>query len=363
MVSIFLFPIYQIDTLTQDDVEKRALAKKSALFMNDTINLNFGRDTEDWLQDHFYQRATIVHLYNTINTWLEYKVSGKITNNKAFVGKDDWIFYKAEGSIANFQNAKLFSQDELIATEHAIKKRKEWLEQHGIAYYVFIPPDKNRVYPEYYPDGIFKVNDKGRAEQLHDFLKEKGDVKILYPYQELLAHKNEGLLYWKTDTHWNNYGGFIGYTALMNVITQDFPTITPLTQDDFILKQEPHVGGDLLSMLYPTQDATVKERYSKVLYPTLYSKREYDFKYLDTNDISRVRTLSPRKYKVIVFRDSFTDGFLPYLSQVFGDVEYIASHNMNAYEDYIIERKPDIVIFEMLERFIGTLEKNILPKE
>lgn len=360
---ILLFPLYEIDTLTQDTVEKRTLATKPLLFGEGGININFGKDTEQWLGDHFYQRATIIELYTALNTWLEQKATGKITNEKAFIGKDDWIFLKAENSVANFQNATLFSHDELIAIEHAIEARKKWLEQYGIAYYVFIAPDKNRVYPEYYPDGIFKVNNIGRVEQLQEFLDKREKVHILYPYQELLNHKNEGLLYWKTDTHWNEHGGFIGYTVLMNAINRDFPDITPLKKDDFTLKEEAHLEGDVLSVLYPVKKQDVLNRYRDVLYTRFTPKQEYDFIFIKNEGTSGIITSSPHKYKVLVFRDSFTIALLPYLSQTFGDVEYIWSHNMNAYADYIVEKKPDIVIFEMVERYTHSLAENILPKE
>ena len=365
MFLILLFPIYNIDNAKQDTIENRALAQVPSLFRDGILNVNFGRDTEQWLSDHFYQRVAIIGLYNKMNTWLEQKVTGKIENNKAFIGKDNWIFYKAEGSITNFQNANLFSPDELIAIDLAIEERKRWLEQHGISFYIFIAPDKNRIYSEYYPEGIFKLNDKGRVEQLEEFLNKKGrgGGTFIYPYKELIRAKSEGLLYWKTDTHWNEHGAFIGYTVLMDAIVQDFPDIIPLMRHDFVVKEEPFIGGDLLAMLYPTKDKKVNALYTDVLYSKFLPKKAYNFLYTNNEESSSIITTSPKKYNVLIFRDSFAGNLLPYISQTFGKVEYIWDHNMNAYKEKMINDKPDIVIFEMVERYAHILQKSILPKE
>ena len=52
---ILLFPIKKIDNREIDTKENRKLNKKSQLFLDNKINLNFGKETEDWLSDHFYK--------------------------------------------------------------------------------------------------------------------------------------------------------------------------------------------------------------------------------------------------------------------------------------------------------------------
>ena len=54
---------------------------------------------------------------------------------------------------------------------------------------------------------------------------------------------------------------------------------------------------------------------------------------------------------------------VPYISQTFGKVNYVWSHNLNEYEDLINEYQPDIVIYESVERYIEELKNNFNLKE
>ena len=54
---------------------------------------------------------------------------------------------------------------------------------------------------------------------------------------------------------------------------------------------------------------------------------------------------------------------IPYISQTFGEVNYVWSHNLNEYETLINDYKPDIVIYESVERYIEELKKDFNLKE
>ncbi|MGL5703371.1 MAG: hypothetical protein ACRCW5_09660, partial [Cetobacterium sp.] len=82
------------------------------------------------------------------------------------------------------------------------------------------------------------------------------------------------------------------------------------------------------------------------------------FIYVKNEGTKGVITKSNKPLKVLVFRDSFTSAMIPYISETFGEVEYIWSHSVNAHQQKIKEYKPDIVIHEMVERYIGVLENN-----
>ena len=97
------------------------------------------------------------------------------------------------------------------------------------------------------------------------------------------------------------------------------------------------------------------KKYENVYYMVPHLKVR-KFVYEKNEGVKGVITKSEKKYKVLVFRDSFTEAMLPYLSETFGEVEYIWNHNFNSYQDKIREYKPDIVIHEMVERYIDVLK-------
>ena len=101
------------------------------------------------------------------------------------------------------------------------------------------------------------------------------------------------------------------------------------------------------------------EKYKNVLYKTVSLKKEnFDYVKNDGKDgRNGIITKSNKKYKVLIFRDSFTISMIPYISQTFGEVNYIWSHDLNEYEKVINDYKPDIVIYESVERYIENLKK------
>lgn len=345
-IIILLFPSIKIDDKINDFRENRKLQEKSKLIKDGRLNLNFGKETEQWLNDHFHKRRQIIKIYEKINK----KLIGRVENNSAFMGKDKWLFYKGDNSIINFQNINLYSEKELEKIEKNLKLRKEWLNNQGIKYYIFIAPDKNKIYGEYYPSYIQKINQYGRAQQLKDFLKSK-EIEIVYPIAELLEKKKEGLLYYKTDTHWNSYGAFIGYQELMKKIKKDFSNITILDMKNCMLTEKNYNGGDLAGMLNVDLKLYQDIMYKEFIY-------DYTYKYLKNEGRNGVIVKSKKSLKVLMFRDSFTSAMEPYISESFGDVEYIWDHNFNNYQNKIITEKPDIVIHEIVERYIDVLKIN-----
>ncbi len=66
-------------------------------------------------------------------------------------------------------------------------------------------------------------------------------------------------------------------------------------------------------------------------------------------------TKSSKPLKVLVLGDSFSAIMVPYISDTFGEVEYIYTYDFNEFKEKIITEKPDIVIQQMLELHIMRL--------
>ncbi|MGL5982474.1 MAG: alginate O-acetyltransferase AlgX-related protein, partial [Cetobacterium sp.] len=344
---IIAFPIIKIDRESIDKIENRNLASKSKLFKNKSLNINFGKETESWLNDHFYKRRKIISLYEKFNK----RIIGRIENDKALIGEKDWIFYKGDNSIQNFQNINLFTKEQLVNIQNNLENRQNWLNNKGIKYYTFVAPDKNKIYGDFYPNYINKVYEDGKGMQLKNYLLDK-TTKIIYPYKELQNKKKNGLLYWKVDTHWNQHGAYIGYLELMKEIKKDFPQLYILEEKDFEISEGVYPGGDLLNMIGIKNTPYLKVKYKE------FKIKNSDFTYVKNEGTNGVITKSTKPLKVLIFRDSFTSAMTPYISETFGEVEYIWSHSINSYQEKIKEYNPDIVIHEMVERYIGVLENN-----
>lgn len=340
----------KINKAKTSPTENRTLATSAKLFNNKKLNTKFGTDFETWLGDRFRYREKLLNHYVKLNALL----LGRIENNKAFLGSDGWLFYKAEHSINNFQNKNLFTDSQLEKIKANIITRKELLEKQGIHYYILIAPDKNRIYGEHYYPEIKKVAPKGRAEELISFLSDN-DLNIVYPLTKMLDAKSDGTIYYRLDTHWNNYGAFVGYSELMNEIKADHPNFKALTLSDFNIKTRPEKGGDLLNMLN-VPVAKLKMKNNSIL--QLHPQTPYNYKYIKNKGRKGVKTRndSPlNNLRVFVLRDSFTTAMEPYISETFQESEFVWTHNFNSQYENILKYKPDIVIHEMVERYAHTL--------
>ncbi len=359
---IFIFPVLKIDNEKMDKIEYRVLAKSPKLMQNKELNLNYGKEVEDWLNDHFYKRKKFLKFYQEINKF----ITGNVKNEKAVSGKENWLFFNYDESVKNFQNINLFSQEELQGIRENLLERKKFLDKYEIKYYIFLSPDKNKVYEEYYINGIFQINESGRIKQLQDFLKED-NITIIYPDNELKNGKQSGMVYWKNDSHWNFYGAFIGYEALMRAIQKDFLNIESKILEDYQVNQKTFPDGDLQRMMSLDEKYYLYDNY-KILTPQLgykfiFSEIDNIKKEIDPNkDFNFYKlitkhfiTKSSKPLKVLVLGDSFSAIMVPYISDTFGEVEYIYTYDFNEFKEKIITEKPDIVIQQMLELHIMRL--------
>ncbi len=346
-VFLLIFPLTKISSEQISSVENRRLNAFPSFIVNDIFNYDYGKQFEGWLNDHFRGRDKVLKYNSQIEAFL----AGRIENEQAFEGKNNWLFYKGDNSIANFQNLNNFSDDELRNIKERLEAKRDYCATIGAKYYVFIAPDKNKIYGEYYPAHYHQANEIGRGEQLYKYLKINSDLNIIYPLHELLVAKNKQEIYYKNDTHWNTVGAFVGYQELIKVIRKDYPELKPFNEDDFIITEKA-VGGDLQNMLnlkerkYTTAVLNFKKRVN-------YSQKEEKAK-TELVDAGRSYVITDNimaKYNVIVFRDSFCSALQPLLSQQFGHVEYLWTRNFFGHRKLLKSKKPDIVIDETVERY------------
>jgi hypothetical protein len=86
-----------------------------------------------------------------------------------------------------------------------------------------------------------------------------GGATVLDLSDVMMKHKNDEYKIWhKTDSHWTEYGAYIGYVELMNYISQKFPDAAPRPRSDFeFYNQETNIGD--IWMRLEIENADLKE--------------------------------------------------------------------------------------------------------
>lgn len=304
--------------------ENRNYHKAPALFIDGRLNRDFGTGFEKYFSDRIVGRKDFININFAIR-----RLNSRQTSEKALAGKDNWLFYKYDNSIANFKNESVFTADEKQAILSYIKT----LLSRNKNLYVFIAPDKNKIYGEFFPDTVQKVrpDEQSRTYDMIRLIRSETGVPVIYPYAELREAKKAGaLLYYKHDTHWNPLGGYYGFRALVREMnkTRPFPV---LQTDDKDLVADDYVVSDL-ARLFPGFKAE----------PVAYKKLK-DFKALPAKDLS-----------VFVLTDSFYTAMIEYFAKSFKSVETHPYKKIKTLDWEKLE-KADIVVLEVVERFLWRL--------
>jgi hypothetical protein len=158
-------------------------------------------------------------------------------------------------------------------------------------------------------------------------------------------------LYFETDTHWNAAGAYRAFEMLFDSIKKKFPqTAFPVIEFTTEISYEPY--GDIPGMSGFTS-------YGKCTIPDIHPvngwESFYQYGKKEGNGVSGIitRNNSPTLPKAIIYRDSFFSSLEPFTSCIFSSAEYHGRWLTESEKDYILENKPDLIIWEMVERYLG----------
>lgn len=322
--------------------ENRALARFPVCGSGVSGVQHFIAGLENYYNDHFGFRQRLIYWGEQWRlSWFNESPSGDV-----MVGQNGWLYYQAGQSVADMRRTTSFTIPELEAWRKLLENRRYWLAKRGIHYVFVVPPDKHNVYPEYLPNWIKPVGKQTRLDQFMDYMKTRSTVPVLDLRQPLLQAKRNGVIYFQTDTHWNEQGGFIGYQELINTLSTQMPEIKPLplTAFDTAINSQP--GGNLASMM--AQEKSITEKYGV----TFSARRPLQQPSLHKNagGTATLSTTNPNATgKALVFRDSFSEAWAPFIGYHFNEVIYRWQYK---WDPSLIEKeKPNVVIDELLEHY------------
>jgi alginate O-acetyltransferase complex protein AlgJ len=313
---------------------------------------DFFKKYKGYFDDHFGFRETLVDIRSHIMA-LGFGISPL---TKVIFGKNQWLFYDG-GTKSNVINKYYlgvdpFTPEQLSQMAAKLTAYQQWLAQRHIRYYLVIPPDKETIYPEYLPGYLQHPLNESRLDQFIQYLRSHTSISVIDLRPTLLAHKKSGILYLKTDTHWNPVGAFYGYRKIMETIHQQFPQTPLLTFKDFTRGTEAF-SGDLARMIdlpniyqehYPSLSLT--HPCGRIIALPAYAKPD---------ELPALKPFAsvcnnPHLPKAVILRDSFTIAMIPELGEDFRRIVFNWSYK---FPYQMIEKEhPDLVIQEILERQI-----------
>lgn len=331
--------------------EKRALAEFPKFSFKPAAWRDYFAGLEKYYNDHFGFRKMLLRWEHK---WKR-SLFSESSVTEAMIGRDGWLYLARGGMVDNMLGNLSYSDAQLAAWKQVFQTRRDWCAARGIAYQLVIAPEKHSVYPEHLPTWIPAEPKSDQISQLVAYLKTNSTVPVLDLREPLRQAKTNMLTFHRTDTHWNDYGAFIGYEALLMALAQQRPELKPLPLDAFEIRHSPQPGGDLAVML--AQEHSLVETDHITLTPkpprgiikakadsTLSVKTQKK-----ENDPAILVSENPAANgTVVMFRDSFTIALQPFLAQHFHRILYVWQHDWNV--PFIEAQQPDIVIDEIVER-------------
>ncbi len=348
IIGLFL-PLVLTHNRKESVTEKRKLAEFPELKWDQQVILKFPSQFESFFNDHFGLRDQLTQVYSLYSIILK-----NSSNPKVLIGLDDWLFYvnPAEGnSLEDYRRNDPFTPEELRSWKVGLEAKHKWLKQQGIPYLFVVVPDKYSIYPEYMPEHIRQVGKQTRLDQLIDYMRDS-EVPVLDLRPALLAAKQQGQLFYKTDTHWNDFGAAIAQREIIRTIQKNYPNLTPINYawQDFGLRE--YKSGDIANMLNISY--FLKEMVPELLKPLPICHKQivetHPEDQMKATFFTDCRIDAPR---VLIFRDSFFIALQPYISPYFAKTVYVWEWpDIKLLEKYRQYNHPNIVIEARVERHL-----------
>jgi hypothetical protein len=275
--------------------------------------------------------------------------------------EDGWLFCgdTYSDNLSESLHYVNFNPLQIDTLKQDLKEKKEWSRQNNIDYYLAIAPNKESVYSDLIP--LKKLEKQSKMEQLEQICS---DNEIGYiNLGKNFPQKSSQILYHKTDTHWNEYGGYFGYTSILESLNLNSKTnFSPISSTNYEIINSDEIIGDLNEIRGREKNeplVAMKAKNYKELATSAPKKLSVPEGY-PNNPISYERRYTSHKkpLKIIVFCDSFGGYFVKFLKEHFNETVFIWSHEFN--KELILKEKPDIIIQEFVERHVDfILQPNI----
>lgn len=307
---------------------------------------------ERYYNDNFGFRDFLIKLSNS----LKFHLFGVSSTEQVLIGKDGWLFLTAGTNLDSKPRRRSLTQNTLQRKAASFQKKSDTLAALGIKYLLVIAPDKNSIYPEYYPAHL-KPPSTGKYEQFLKYMREHTTVALSDIKPRLLSAKTEGELYFRGDSHWNDLGAFFGYLAITEELKRLFPNIKPSALEEFKLYERPGAYAlvRMLGIFKPQQfpSTYVKRKVPDLWYNLARKQRSRHAPFVVRRNFpiqDHFPPVSELIPKGIVYRDSFFARLASFVSYNFAELHMYSTQYYKFDLELIKKEQPSIVIEEIVER-------------
>ena len=348
-LSVFLFFLYAPTILffffkdnSSINNENRNLSSKPELSFKNI--LNYPKQYDDYYNDNLPFRNNIINNLRNLH-FILFKES---IDDRVVIGKNEknetWLFYDSiidHDDLSCIDGRREVDNDLIDELSNKMKEQTKKLKDKGIDLYYIVGPNKSTIYSNYLPKSIVVKDDY--FSKVNDILKNK-DVNNLYYSIDLLKDSSkEYETYYRTDTHWNQYGSYIYLKEILKEIYND----DVLKYDKLDSKFINSFGKDLhnfLGVSFSIKDNDINIKYEN-------DKIEEE---KINDDLGNYTIYQNDEYvkdeTVLLIGDSFTEGIVKHIVQIYKNVIWIHTNNMSYSEEVLDKYDISKIFYVVVER-------------
>jgi alginate O-acetyltransferase complex protein AlgJ len=315
------------------------------------LAFSYSQDYEQF-ETNFFQKKFLIETFNHLRIKMGDRVFPRV-----LIEKNGWLEFTAGSGMDDFQHTISFSDNALQHIADEIKSCNEYAQKHNISFLIVVAPNKVSIYPDQLPEQIQPLSGQTRLDQLNKYLRAQNIPEILDLRPALRMARQQHDVYYKTDTHWNSYGAYIAYQEIISKLAQNYPGLRAYSAQSFRFHETTPKLHDLANIIeakFITEPDFVPER------------QDLDFvqrmELSDTYGYNRIAWIPEKQAPtLLLFHDSFG-----YLLRDFLELHFSTTYSFHrASAFYSLNSKnleqfhPDILLFEVVERDLGELSKDL----
>lgn len=290
------------------------------------------------LDDLVIKRPGAEHIIGSSSRWYE--------------GKEGWLFLgnSIDNTVAKLKLAAPPDPEDVDGIVRLFANLAEAAERTGTPVALLVGSNKSTMYPEFLPDEV-EPSDTRYVSYFTEPLAEIANLVVVDPLEDMLRAKEEaGLLYYRTDTHWNYKGAFLAFSSLAERMGWPVPEVSFAAGAPY--------PGDLITMsqrddfpVAPGDNWQIEWARDPELEVTPLPEQPRS-SFVRAQIVSNASPLSEKT--VWIIGDSYTNAIRPYFDATFGEVHYVGHWNFKLHtlpdELLAAEEKPDLIVVVRIER-------------
>ncbi|AUD02270.1 alginate O-acetyltransferase AlgX-related protein [Spirosoma pollinicola] len=311
---------------------------------------SFVKQFDQYYKENFGWRNALFYVYSR---WKFNILEQSPLPEKVVVGKNGWLYLGNSYNkvIDQHRGLQPLSVDSARRITNHLLEIQQQLARQGTELYIFIAPDSHTIYPENLPDQLQQSEEPSRLDILKQAVAQT-NLHFVDIRDTLRAAKRNHVVYYQTDTHWNEYGTLIGCASLLNYMRHDQPGILPVQLSDYHIERQHGAAGDLIKML-TLQDEHTDPIYYYITPKPSRSGHQTAVIPNEAMGYPSTRFTGPGSGRLFLVGDSFSHGMMHYLPGYFRNSFFMRGSKLDA--ALVKAERPSVVVIEVVERNIYQL--------